>query len=174
MANTNITERLIDHIINAETPNDDPRTPQDERAIVTNFPNDRGGRTQWGIAEKHNPAAWADGKVSEAEARDIYAKKYLQPFAGLESHPAFEQLVDWGVTSGPRLAIQKLQEVVGVEADGSLGPKTLAAVAAFDPIKLNNALVASHVKMIGRLVKRDPRQLSNLNGWLNRALEFII
>lgn len=169
MANT---KQIIDEIIDAETPDDNPATAVDERAVVTNRPNDRGGRTQFGISERSNPQAWLDGKVTEAEARAIYEQKYLKPFTGLEDHPAYAQLVDWGVTSGPRLAIQKLQEVAGAEVDGVLGPETLAAVAAFDPVELNNRLVIAHVLMIGRLVHRDRRQAENINGWLARAIKF--
>lgn len=167
-------KQIIDDIIDAETPDDNPNTPQDERAVVTNYPNDRGGRTQFGIAAKHNPQAWLDGKVTEAEARAIYERKYLKPFAGLESHPAFHQLVDWGVTSGPGLVIQKLQEIVGAEVDGQLGPATLAKVSKIDPIELNNRLVVSHVLMIGRLIHRDRRQVENINGWLSRATKWMI
>ena len=167
------TNKIIDRIIDAETPNDNPATPQDERAVVTNDPNDRGGRTQLGISERSNPQAWADGKVSEAEARDIYRKKYLQPFAGLEDHVGFEQFVDFGVVSGPALVAQKLQSLVGVDVDGQIGPQTLAAIAAVEDRRLNNLMVAERVRMIGRIVKRDPRQLKWINGWLERALGFL-
>jgi lysozyme family protein len=169
---TTISTKIIDDIIDAETPNDNPLTAVDERAVVTHRPNDRGGRTQYGISEAANPQAWLDGKVTEAEARAIYEQKYLKPFRGLESHVVYPQLVDWGVTSGPGLAIKKLQEVVGVESDGILGPRTLAEVSALDPITLNNRLVISHVLMIGRLVQKDRRQAENLNGWLARATKF--
>ena len=32
-------------------------------ATVTNLPEDRGGRTQYGISERFHKDAWADGKV---------------------------------------------------------------------------------------------------------------
>lgn len=40
-----------------------------------NNPADAGGRTDKGISEKSNPAAWADGKVTEEEARAIYQRR---------------------------------------------------------------------------------------------------
>lgn len=142
-------------------------------STMTNDPSDKGGRTQYGIAEKSNPQAWADGKVTEAEARAIYERKYVKPFAGITHPDLLAQLVDWGVTSGPVLVAQKLQQLVGAEVDGQIGPQTLTLVNNFDPRTLTNQLVAERVRMIGRIVKRDPSQLKYLNGWLERALSFI-
>lgn len=173
MASSDIN-KIVDDIIDEETPDDNPNTPQDERAVVTNDPTDKGGRTQWGIAEHANPAAWADGKVTEAEARAIYVRKYIAPFNGLQDHLAFPALVDWGVTSGPGLVVQNLQRVVGTKVDAKLGPQTLAAIQGFDPRLLANRMVAERVKMIGRIVKRDPSQLKYINGWLDRVLGFLI
>ena len=43
---------------------------------------------------------------------------------------------DAAVNSGPGRAAKWLQACVGVEVDGDIGPKTLAAVNAFDPTQL--------------------------------------
>ncbi len=83
------------------------------------------------------------------------------------------QLVDYGVNSGPGLAIQKLQTILGVSVDGVLGEETLTALASADSKAISNQLVAERVKMIGRLVVKNKTQLQFLNGWLIRALEFI-
>lgn len=165
---------LIDAIINAETPNDDPRTPVDERAIVTDRQNDLGGRTQWGISEHANPEAWADGKVSEAEARSIYYRKYIKPFEGVADEKLLAQMVDFGVTSGPGLVAQKVQEILKLEVDGIIGPRSLEAINSADPIRLNNQLALARIKMIGRLVHNRPAQAENINGWINRALSHFI
>lgn len=142
-------------------------------ATVTNDPSDKGGRTQYGIAERSNPQAWLDGKVTEAEARAIYERKYIRPFRGLEQHDAFPQMVDWAVTSGPVLVIQKIQSLVGAEVDGVVGPQTLAAIQSVDGRLLNNELVKERVLMIGRIIKRDVSQVKYINGWLSRAVSYI-
>jgi lysozyme family protein len=144
-------------------------------ATVTNNPNDAGGRTQYGISEKDNPAAWADGVVTEEEAREIYLKKYLVSpgFDKIESIQLRTQLVDYGVNSGPAVAIMKLQGILGVAVDGVLGPDTLAALEKLDSGRVNNLLAAARIKMIGKIVTKNPTQLQFLNGWLNRATEFI-
>lgn len=141
----------------------------------TNDPADGGGRTQFGIAEKSNPEAWADGKVTEAEAREIYERKYVigPGFHHVHDVNLRAQLIDFGVNSGPMVAVMKLQEILDVKVDGQLGPKTLAAIDGIYCPDVNNSLVASRVKMIGKIVVKNPSQLKFLNGWLNRALEFL-
>lgn len=141
---------------------------------ATNDPKDRGGRTQFGISERSNPEAWKDGKVTYEEARRIYEKKYLKPFKGLEDHAAYSQLVDFGVTSGPKLVVSKIQEIAGASVDGIIGPKTIAEVLSIDQIWLNNQVVAERLRMIGRICSKDLSQVRFLNGWVNRALEFLI
>jgi len=138
----------------------------------TNIKEDKGGRTQYGISEAANPTAWADGKVTKEEAREIYFRKYLRPFALIEDHPAYPQAVDFGVTSGPSLVITKIQEIVGAEVDGHLGPDTKKMVLTYEG-DLNLELCKSRLKMIGRLVQKSPSQLTFLSGWINRSLEFI-
>lgn len=136
---------------------------------------DRGGRTKFGIAEKANPVAWADGDVSLDEARDIYMRKYVKGpgFDQVADPMLMAQLVDFGVNSGPAIAIQKLQTILKVDVDGVLGPDTLRALALRDVREVNNLLVGERVKMIGRLCLKDRSQLAFLNGWLNRATEFL-
>jgi len=143
---------------------------------VTNKPNDRGGRTQYGISEKANPEAWADGIVTNEEARAIFEQKYIKTpgFDKIKDPALFAQLVDFGVNSGPSLAIQKLQAILHVKIDGVLGPKTLVAIELENPIYLNNKLAVARVQMIGRIVQKNPSQLEYLSGWLNRALEFLV
>jgi lysozyme family protein len=142
---------------------------------ATNDPADNGGRTEFGISEKANPEAWKDNKVTEAEAREIYLKKYVTGpgFDKITDKLLQAQLVDYGVNSGPYLAVMKLQEILHVDVDGVLGPQTLAAIQGITPSELNNLLVSARIKMIGKIVSKNPSQLKFLNGWLNRALEFI-
>lgn len=141
----------------------------------TNSPNDKGGRTKYGIAEASNPKAWEDGIVTRDEARGIFEHKYIKTpgFDKITNEAVRNQLIDWGVNSGPGVAIKALQSLVGATSDGILGPDTLAKANAVEALWLNNQLVASRVKMIGRIVRKNPSQLEWLNGWLNRALEFI-
>jgi lysozyme family protein len=142
----------------------------------TNNPNDRGGETDMGITRRDHPEAWADGKVTRDEARAIYEKKYVEGpgFGKLAPSPLREQLIDFGANSGPAIAIMKLQEILGVEADGVFGPQTLAALAMVEMRPVNNLLVASRLRMLANLVAKRPAQVQFLRGWVNRALEFLV
>lgn len=137
---------------------------------------DTAGRTQYGISELNNPEAWADGKVTEEEAREIYERKYLKGpgFDRIPDELLRAHLVDFGVHSGPMVAIMKLQGIVGADVDGTLGPDTLGRLSTQDPPTVRKRLVAERIRLIGRVVVKDPKnQLKNLNGWLTRALEFL-
>jgi lysozyme family protein len=142
----------------------------------TNNPNDRGGRTQYGIAERSNPEAWADGKVDLDEAERIYEAKYVKGpgFDRIGNARLQAQLVDFGVTSGPGIAIQKIQGLVGAKVDGVLGPESLARIEASDQVRLNNQLALERLKMIGRIVSKNHTQAEMASGWINRAVDFFI
>lgn len=141
----------------------------------TNDPLDPGGRTKWGISERSNPEAWVDGRVTEAEARAIYERKYIVApgFNRIEDILLRNQLIDYGVNSGPMIAIMKLQGIVGATVDGVLGPETLGKLALFPVDRVRVLLVGERIKMLGRIVAKNPSQLKWLNGWINRSLEFL-
>jgi lysozyme family protein len=141
----------------------------------TNDPKDHGGRTQLGISEKSNPEAWKDGVVTPEEAQAIYTQKYVKSphFDTVPVDHLRSQLIDFGVNSGPIIAIQKLQEILGVTVDGELGPETLAALAMKDPKVINNQLVIARIKLIGRIVSKNVTQIRFINGWLDRATQFL-
>jgi len=145
-------------------------------AKTSNDPADKGSRTQYGISERANPKAWEDGKVTEAEAREIYERKYIRypGFDKITDKRLQSQLIDFGVNSGSFLAIQELQKILHVNADGILGPKTLEALSAANPKVVNNALVVSRLKMIGRLLVRNPNQHKFALGWISRCCEFLV
>src|SRR5689334_12674244 len=105
---------------------------------ATNDPSDSGGRTQYGISENAHPEAWADGKVTYDEARSIYEKVYIlaRHFDQVKDLWLQHQVVDFGVTHGSATAARLLQQLVGVVADGEVGPKTIAAIEAYPAGKL--------------------------------------
>jgi len=151
---------IIDHILEAEGP-------------ASNDPLDRGGATAFGISQRSNPEAWKNGPPTLSQARDIYFQKYVvgPGFDKIGDPALMAQLVDFGVTSGPMIAIQKLQGVLGITIDGVLGPDTLQSIQTLPNV--SNALVGARVKMICQLVVKNPSQLKFLVGWVNRAFEFL-
>ncbi len=104
-------------------------------------PYDPGGPTNRGITLRVY-AAWkgvaADDAlkqelqhIPDAAVRAIYVQRYWTPAGCDELQPAlaffhFDAAVNHGVTG----AIRLLQEAVGTDVDGEIGPLTLAAIAA--------------------------------------------
>lgn len=157
-------DKIIDMVIKAEGGD-----------TVTNDPADSGGRTQYGISEKAHPEAWADGKVTLEEAQTIYFNKYVKGpgFDKVKNAKLQHQLVDFGVNSGPGVAAKNLQQLLKVEIDGVLGPKTFEVLDKADQKLLNNELVKLRCTLLAKICVKNPSQLKFLVGWLNRALEFI-
>lgn len=148
---------------------------------LTNDPADSGGETDWGISRKAHPEAWADGKVTEEEARRIYITKYLKPFEKVEEDYLKEQLVDFGVTSHPITSAKTLQRILGVPQDGLVGPQTVKAIRKYTPQKiygyfcppmlaLNLAFERERAAFYVRLAQKRPKDLKFLFGWLKRTI----
>jgi len=119
-----------------------------------NHPSDRGGPTNFGITAQTlgawrklgRPATAAEVQaLTETEARAIYRHQYITgPGFEVITHPALlHLLIDAGVHSGPKRAVQWLQAALGVTADGIIGPKTRAALAVADQAVLYSKVLGS-------------------------------
>jgi lysozyme family protein len=109
-----------------------------------NHPADPGGMTNLGCTK----AVWeehcghpVDEKVMRAltptDVAPLYKRKYWDKIKGDDLPSGVDYIVfDAAINSGPGRAAKWLQATVGVEPDGGIGPKTLAAVAAFDSKQL--------------------------------------
>jgi lysozyme family protein len=107
----------------------------------SNLKSDPGGMTNLGCTK----AVWeehcghpVDEKVMRGLTPDdvapLYKTKYWDKVKGDDLPAGVDYVVfDAAINSGPGRAVKWLQACVGVEVDGSLGPKSLAAVKAFDP-----------------------------------------
>lgn len=124
-------------------------------------PRDPGGATQKGVTlatyRRYRPGATKEQlrNISDAELQRIYRDGYWDKVRGDDLPSGLDFAVfDFAVNSGPGRAAKYLQALVGVAQDGAIGPKTLAAVAAYDPAKL-----------IDRLCDRRMSFLRNLSHW---------
>lgn len=109
-----------------------------------NHPSDPGGMTNLGVT-KAVWEEWVGHAIDEAAMRALtpaivgpmYKAKYWDKVKGDDLPSGVDYAVfDAAVNSGTGRAAKWLQGCVGVEQDGGIGPKTLAAVAAFDPAEL--------------------------------------
>ncbi|HYC00452.1 MAG TPA: glycosyl hydrolase 108 family protein [Candidatus Limnocylindrales bacterium] len=113
-----------------------------------------------------------------SEAREIFRMRYIigpgftpvnVPFA-----PLREQLIDFGINSGPARAIRWLQRVLGVPETSTLDDRTKRALTAHAGRLVNDALVAARSYMIDRAVDTGAMRKADEEGVESRALSFFL
>jgi len=146
----------------------------------TNRKDDLGGPTKGGItldtfrAWRRDPTLTAKDlqALERSEARAIYQFEFLQPFTSIPDQKLRHYLIDLGVLRGPRRAAMMLQDIVGADADGWIGPATLKALQPFAKHALV-MLIGSRFTHIAARVREDPTQKWARNGWRNRNARFL-
>jgi lysozyme family protein len=145
---------------------------------------DAGGRTRFGIAEKFHPDLpeeffTGSTEVALAEAEKIEEREYWEAMRldGLENQNVANKLFDMGVNMGVRQAAVYAQRAANamvasdarVAEDGVIGPRTLAAINAVDPIAYYQLLCELSAAHYRHLAAVNPAQAVNLKGWMKRA-----
>ena len=129
-------------------------------------PSDPGGATNLGITLA-TLSAWRGRRVtkaevrrlSKAEARQIYRRQYWAPISGDDLPGGVDYAAfDFAVNSGPRRASGYLQRIAGVERDGVIGVRTLAAVRAMDPAQVVGMLSAARIGYMKRIRHRQTKR----------------
>lgn len=116
--------------------------------------DDPGGETKYGISKRSYPDEDIAGLTIE-RAKVLYLRDFWKPCrcdelpAGIRFH-----MFDAAVNSSPQRAIKWLQQALGVEADGVLGPLTLLA-----------AIQASPTVVAARLTGVRLRFMSDRRNW---------
>ena len=111
--------------------------------------------------------------ISEDTARDIYREEYWKkPKLDKLPENLQESVFDMYINAGGG-AIRALQRAAGMpesEVDGSLGPKTLAAVekAGLSANDYADARIAYYQEV----VRKNPLKKKYLNGWIRRANKY--
>lgn len=116
------------------------------------------------------PTSVADAAVNYAAWMRRYRLAEL-----CQRHEYIGDLVtDWAVHSGLSVAVRALQRVLGLNDDGVIGPKTLAAVTPERAPQIARALLAARTVYLGQLLgskKVDRRNVAH--GWNARLAKFI-
>lgn len=145
-------------------------------------PDDAGGATNMGVTLK-TYAAYCKRKgyprptverlknLSEAKWQDIMRTMYWDVIGGdcIQSQSVALAIYDWAVHSGTSVAIKHVQRILGVQADGIVGPITLAAINSASPLPLFDQIKQDRIKFFGTLIIQRPKNRKFLNGWLNRV-----
>ena len=151
-------------------------------ARYTNIPEDAGGPTKFGVTQAAL-AAWLGRRASIDDVKaltldavkPIYRANYANVVRFDDLPAGLDYLVfDWAVNSGPRRAAKELQICLGVEADGYIGPKSIAAAraqCAAGAAALINRYVDRRVAFYRGLIAAKPNQRKFEKGWMRRAAE---
>lgn len=144
-----------------------------------NDPNDAGGCTMKGVTIATYKAYFGKTKtckdlrnITDSQWDSIFIHKYWNRWSAdaIHSQSIANLLVDWLWTSGI-YGIKYPQQVLGVTADGIVGPKTIAAINNYPNQKelfqkLWNRR-KKHFESIGK-----GKNAKFLRGWLNRLNDF--
>ena len=107
----------------------------------SHHPKDPGGMTNLGCTKAvweqhcgHEVSEKVMRALTPADVAPLYQSKYWDKVKGNDLPSGVDYVVfDCAINSGPGRAIKLLQACLGVEQDGGIGPKTLAALKGFYP-----------------------------------------
>lgn len=139
----------------------------------SDHPDDRGGKTNYGITEAVAREVGYRGDMSVFPldiAKRIYKERYWDAMC-CDDMPAAARhaLFDSAVNSGVGQTTKWLQRAVGVAADGVIGPKTLAAANACNGDALRADILAQRLRMLTSL----PSWPTFGRGWTQRVCDLL-
>lgn len=135
--------------------------------LVTNV-DDRGGLTKYGISQRAYPDLDI-ASLTEEEAIEIYKRDYWDKFKIGDMPDKYKRDIFFNVVNSGSSAIRDLQQALGVDVDGVVGPQTKGALEKFDG-DLTRTIKEGQIDRYVRIAEKDPTQRQFLNGWINRAV----
>jgi len=160
----------------------------------SDHPDDKGGKTNYGITEGALSAAYRAGlvghndikKLTVDEAKTIYKVNYWDKSKCDElpvplDYLVFDASVNHGVGGAGKLlqkSINRCMKANKVVVDGAIGPLTLSALGEYIgkykstcsfPVELIcHVFLLERVELYNSIIRKDPTQKSFIHGWLNR------
>jgi len=149
---------------------------------VSKHKADRGGLTNYGITQKTYDA-WRTRRgltlcsvreIDMSEVRGIYQGEYWEPAkCRLLWCPLDLVVFDSAVQHGPGRASRWLQQVVGAEQDGRIGPRTLTSLANYTNENGKRGTAQHYMDIRSafyeQIIDNDPTQEVFRKGWKNRV-----
>jgi lysozyme family protein len=138
---------------------------------------DAGGLTKWGIDAKDHPGVDIENLTLE-QATQIYHDEEWTSCRCASLPAGIDTAVfDCAVNMGGGMSIILLQRTLqklgyGIEADGQIGPITIAATvkqAQIDSRGLISGLLAARRSHYQAIAASNPNDMQFLAGWLNRV-----
>lgn len=145
-----------------------------------NDPKDTGGATMVGVTigtyrsycrykGKKSPSVADLKNIPYKEWRDIVHTMYWSKWKAdlIADQKVANMIVDWVWMSGQGVGIKRVQSLLGVTADGIVGPKTVAALNAKGSSFVND-IYKARKNHFDSIVKKNKSQTKWLGGWMNR------
>lgn len=138
-------------------------------------PKDPGGETNMGVTKRtwedwvgHPVAPGSLKALTVADVAPLYKAKYWDKIRGDDLPEGVDYAVfDYAVLAGPVRAARQLQQCVGVEADGVIGPKTVAATKSKNAVDLCACICDNRLAFLKNL----PTWATFGKGWGRRVAE---
>ncbi len=147
-------------------------TPAHRKACgYTNDPHDHGGETKYGIAKTANPNIDVTHLDYDGAKAVYYANYWLNGKCDKMNGRLAALHFDSAVQHGSGTAAKFVQRAINVNADGAIGPVSLASLNSKDPVTICNLVCDQREKFYNAIVSRDPTQNIYLKGWLRRVTE---
>ena len=154
-------------------------------------PRDPGGITHWGVCKRfltdfYRRQASFLGSIgvmgpitrqtiidlTKGQAKKILKKEFWIPaFEEIsKTHPRIAMCAyDAAVNIGIKPSVMILQQAVGADADGIIGPKTMAAVRGSSDILAACGMLEMRKAYYADIVSRHPERECFSQGWINRV-----
>jgi len=127
---------------------------------------DPGGETSFGISKRAYPKINIE-LLSKEEAHDIYKKDYWEKIKCDELPNCLKLIVfSSAVNQGPGFAVKTLQKIVEVKVDGRIGPKTIEAIKAVNPLAIKKDFLKIQAEHYFSLNKSE-----FIKGWILRLID---
>ncbi|WP_436516655.1 glycoside hydrolase family 108 protein [Ekhidna sp. To15] len=149
---------------------------------------DRGGWTFAGIAENFWPdwEGWAlvksgqeDDPIVTRLVKEFYKKNFWDKMRldQVENKIVCYNLFDFGMNTGHKRAVRYAQQVLGLIADGIIGPKTIGALNSLDSLEKQEEFELKYamakIYRYTSIVKHNRTQGKFLYGWIRRTLKVL-
>lgn len=156
-----------------------------------NDPDDPGGETYRGIARNihskwsgwvridicKNQSGFPANLEKDTELQNEIARFYQINFwdtingDNIQNQLVANSIFDFGVNAGVKTSASLAQMVVEAQADGVIGPQTLAKLNTFDPDHFLAAFTVAKIARYIAIIRKRPTSKKYLYGWITRALE---
>src|ERR1700676_3596242 len=139
---------------------------------------DDAGLTRLGITQRYHQSDVPSDFFSTMSFKDavqaakyVYRKRYWEILDGdlMNSDQVAAPLISFAVNDNTLTAVKTLQQVLEVDDDGHMGPKTLAELNSKDPVIVAKLFRAAWITFYQHDAAVNSSKTQFLQGWINRA-----